>query len=165
MPDATGDIRFNRCGIGTALKQNRLAVPPNQREYAWQDEHIKALFQDFSRCIQNKQTSYFLGTIVLTKGKGDTLEVADGQQRLATSTILLAAIRDYFHLKGDKLLCQGRNTGAGTQGSGVFDSPSLLSFRCSNPKNVSTGPFPAIYPSPSPQTTKIPPHYLRSIMR
>ena len=37
---------------------------------------------------------YFLGTVVLTHGNAGRLEVADGQQRLATTSILIAAIRD-----------------------------------------------------------------------
>ena len=40
--------------------------------------------------------SYFLGTIVLTTAQDDAMEVIDGQQRLATTTILIAAIRDYL---------------------------------------------------------------------
>ena len=45
---------------------------------------------------------YFLGTIVLTEGdRAGTLEVADGQQRLATASILIAAIRDYLFKRGD----------------------------------------------------------------
>src|SRR5690606_92485 len=45
--------------------------------------------------------TYFLGTIVLTRGKNDgEFEVADGQQRLATTTILIGAIRDYLSKLG-----------------------------------------------------------------
>ena len=41
---------------------------------------------------------------MLTEGSSDQPEVSDGQQRLATSTILLAAIRDYFlDLKDEEL--------------------------------------------------------------
>src|SRR5271157_3238260 len=92
-------IGFEHKGIGAVLSQNRLRVPLNQREYAWEDEHVQELFSDFSGAIDNDQPTYFLGTIVLTSG-GDEPEVSDGQQRLATSMILLTAIRDY--LKGGK---------------------------------------------------------------
>jgi hypothetical protein len=44
--------------------------------------------------------TYFLGTVVLTKGKNNVLEIADGQQRLATTTMVISAIRDYFSDKG-----------------------------------------------------------------
>jgi Protein of unknown function (DUF1524)/Protein of unknown function DUF262 len=39
---------------------------------------------------------------VITGSEDDRLEVVDGQQRLATTTILLAAIRDYFYNSGDR---------------------------------------------------------------
>ena len=94
-------IGFEHKGIGSALAHNILAVPPNQREYSWEEEHV-SLLSDFTNAIDNNQSTYFLGTIVLTKGADDTPEVSDGQQRLATTTIVLAAIRDYF--KGKKLL-------------------------------------------------------------
>src|SRR5437016_1550269 len=94
-----GMIQFDHVGIGRALANHRLSVPVNQREYSWEDEQVKEVFQDLQRSID--QGAYFLGTIVLTRGKGGALEVADGQQRLATITILLAAIRDYFHKKKD----------------------------------------------------------------
>lgn len=83
------------------LAHNRLAVPVNQREYAWEEEHVKDLLQDFANAVA-RDISYFLGTIVLTHGKNKDLpEVSDGQQRLATTTILIAAIRDYFYERGD----------------------------------------------------------------
>ena len=95
QPDRS--IQFEHKGIGSVLAHNRLVVPPNQREYSWEVEHVQALFQDFEKAIEDGPASYFLGTIVLTQPSSeDDPEVADGQQRLATTTILLAAIRDYF---------------------------------------------------------------------
>lgn len=94
-------IHFDHKGIGKVLRDHRLAVPPNQREYAWQEEHVGDLFSDFANALANNKGTYFLGTIVLTRGVEDVPEVSDGQQRLATSTILLAAVRDYFARSGD----------------------------------------------------------------
>ena len=95
-------IQFEHKGIGAILNQNRLTVPLNQREYSWEDDHVRDLLTDFANAIADDRGSYFLGTIVLTKGeKDDVPEVSDGQQRLATTTILLAAIRDFFFLAGD----------------------------------------------------------------
>ena len=95
---------FDTVGIGTALKRNRLAVPLNQREYSWEDRHVEDLFHDLADAINSRKQAYFLGTIVLTNRSDGTLEIADGQQRLATTTILLAAFRDYFHRKNDDLM-------------------------------------------------------------
>ena len=47
-----------------------------------------------AQAIRQRANEYFLGTIVSTKQNGNP-EILDGQQRLATTTILLAAIRDY----------------------------------------------------------------------
>ena len=84
-------------GIAKIIQHNKLIVPSNQRPYAWEEDHIRTLFEDFSSAISNKSDTYFLGTIVLTQGDEESrLEVADGQQRLATTSILIAAIRDYL---------------------------------------------------------------------
>jgi hypothetical protein len=88
-------------GIGSVLKQRRLAVPLNQREYKWEDKHVGDLFNDFADAIAENKGAYFLGTIVLTKGEDNSPQLADGQQRLATTTILIAAIRDHFFRKGE----------------------------------------------------------------
>ena len=103
MPKTREEIGFEHKGIGAVLSQNRLAVPLNQREYSWEEEHVRDLFEDIGHAIDNGSSTYFLGTIVLTHGEGDLPEVSDGQQRLATTTILLAAIRDYFFLNNDTI--------------------------------------------------------------
>ena len=103
-------IHFEHKGIGRVLRDYRLAVPPNQREYAWEQEHVGDLFSDFANAVANNQGTYFLGTIVLTRGEGDVPEVSDGQQRLATTTILLAAVRDYFARQDDALREQAMQT-------------------------------------------------------
>jgi hypothetical protein len=83
-------------GIATTINQHLLTVPPNQRSYAWEDSHVQTLFQDLQAAVANNNQTYFLGTLVLTQGGTDRQEVADGQQRLATTSILIAAIRDYL---------------------------------------------------------------------
>src|SRR4051794_21037532 len=94
-------IKIKPEGLGHALEDNRLAVPIYQRSYAWKDEHVKDLFQDFGRAIRD-DSEYFLGTIVTTPAPSERPEIIDGQQRLATTTILLAAIRDNCLKSGDK---------------------------------------------------------------
>ncbi|HEX5760820.1 MAG TPA: DUF262 domain-containing protein [Thermoanaerobaculia bacterium] len=94
---------FDDMGIGELLRRGRLAVPPNQRSYAWHTRHVKDLLQDLHAAIQNDDEDYFLGTIVLITEERDTPQIADGQQRLATTTILLARIRDLLtQLKRDQ---------------------------------------------------------------
>jgi hypothetical protein len=89
-------INIELLGIGRAILNKMLAVPFYQRSYAWEDKHILDLFSDTTSAIEKGESEYFLGTIVTTKNDTPRPEVSDGQQRLATITILLAAIRDYF---------------------------------------------------------------------
>jgi hypothetical protein len=88
--------------IGHALSDSRLSVPIYQRSYAWEDGHVKNLLQDLASALDDGEAEYFLGSIVATASSGEREEIVDGQQRLATTSVLLAAIRDYFYLKGDK---------------------------------------------------------------
>ena len=91
-------------------------IPSYQRPYAWTNVQAGELFSDlydfYSK--EDKEDTYFLGSIVLIKGEGKPhAEVIDGQQRLTTLTILLAAltqratgqIRDAFH----RYLCEPGN--------------------------------------------------------
>lgn len=95
-------IQFDHKGIGSVLEHGRLRVPLNQREYSWEETHVNDLFQDLAGAIDRGKT-YFLGTMVLTGGADFVPEVTDGQQRLATTTILLAAIRDWLYLSRSML--------------------------------------------------------------
>lgn len=109
MSEGESEIGFAQLGLGGVLKHHQLAVPANQREYAWEAKEVKTLLQDFSREIGDSDSSYFLGTIVtIPRGKG-ILEVVDGQQRLATTAILLSSIRDYLK-KIDKDLAESIDT-------------------------------------------------------
>ncbi len=89
-------------GIAHVLADNRLSVPRYQRSYAWETKNITDLFNDLADAIRQNVKDYFLGSIVVTGTLKDRLEVVDGQQRLATTSILLAAIRDYFYINGDR---------------------------------------------------------------
>ena len=53
-------------------------------------------FQDLAREMRVPNRPYFLGTIVTIPKTDGYLEVVDGQQRLATTAILLSAIRDHL---------------------------------------------------------------------
>ena len=68
-------------------------VPLYQRAYSWSDKQLT----DFMEDIKNQRTNrtYFLGTILLEKGKNEgdfrTIDIVDGQQRLTTLLLLLIA--------------------------------------------------------------------------
>lgn len=88
-------------GIGHLLGDRYIEVPPYQRAYSWTDEQVEDLFKDFSDAIRERNAEYFLGTVVLTTSKDGPHAVVDGQQRLATTSIMICAIRNYFYSIGD----------------------------------------------------------------
>jgi uncharacterized protein with ParB-like and HNH nuclease domain len=94
-------IEIDREGIGHAISDNTLAVPIYQRSYMWEEEQVRQLFEDLAGAMASDNADYFLGSIVVAKNPQGIPEVVDGQQRLATVTILIAAIRDYFAQHGD----------------------------------------------------------------
>lgn len=97
---AKKNIDFKVGGIGKILAEKNLSVPLYQRPYAWETKHVKDFLTDLKASIGEKAEEYFLGTIVILDDEKQR-EVVDGQQRLATTMILLAAIRDYFEEEGD----------------------------------------------------------------
>jgi uncharacterized protein with ParB-like and HNH nuclease domain len=76
-------------------------VPLFQRPYEWKENNWWELWRDIINLYLEKSENHFLGTIV-TISKSDTpggmksYSVIDGQQRLTTLFIILAAIRDHF---------------------------------------------------------------------
>jgi len=73
-------------------------IPTYQRPYAWNEVQAGELLSDLLDFCKNEQDdTYFLGSIVLIKDEGRPhAEVIDGQQRLTTLTILLAALTSLF---------------------------------------------------------------------
>jgi hypothetical protein len=104
MTDAEAQIGFEQLGLANVLKQNTLAVPPNQREYSWTDREVTQLLQDVAKSLADGEQAYFLGTVVTIPRPSGLLEVVDGQQRLATTAILLASFRDALRGKDDMLV-------------------------------------------------------------
>lgn len=88
-------------GIGHLLGDRYIEVPPYQRAYSWTDEQVEDLLKDLSDAIRERNAEYFLGTVVLTTNKDGPHAVIDGQQRLATTSIIICAIRNYFYSIGD----------------------------------------------------------------
>ena len=79
-------------------------VPLYQRPYQWEKKHWKQLWDDLMELIEGRRDgsmrTHFLGSLVLTPppaavaGRVSRHLVVDGQQRLTTLAILLAALRD-----------------------------------------------------------------------
>lgn len=100
-----GTLQFSRDGIAHLLSDQLLSVPVYQREYSWrldEDNQVGDFWEDLAAAFAGGfDNEYFLGTIVLTSDDGsERLRVIDGQQRLATASILVAAIRDALRAHG-----------------------------------------------------------------
>ncbi|MEM9667804.1 MAG: DUF262 domain-containing HNH endonuclease family protein [Pseudomonadota bacterium] len=71
-----------------------LTMPPYQRSYSWTEKEATELIGDLRDAAKSDEV-HFIGAIVVVKDEdGGTFEIVDGQQRLTTLTILLAALRD-----------------------------------------------------------------------
>lgn len=68
-------------------------VPPYQRDYSWEEEHWEDLWNDLVELRRRPEDRHYMGALVV-EGKSDReFQIIDGQQRLATLSILaLAAI-------------------------------------------------------------------------
>jgi uncharacterized protein with ParB-like and HNH nuclease domain len=77
-------------------------IPLFQRPYSWTEDKWDTLWEDLMKLYNDEvEGSYFLGAIVTQSipGTADGISpylVIDGQQRLITLTILLAAMRDHL---------------------------------------------------------------------
>lgn len=99
MAQNISEIKFEIKGIGDFISDKFLKVPVFQRPYSWDDEQVEYLFQDI--LAVKKGGEYFIGSIVVTREDADKdFEVVDGQQRLATISILLSAIRNFYFNNG-----------------------------------------------------------------
>ena len=88
-------------------KKHRLEIPLFQRQYVWHEEHQWApLWEDIARKVSEYLLGrkdgpvHFLGAMVLDQKqvpttRVDKRQVIDGQQRLTTLQIFLAALRDF----------------------------------------------------------------------
>lgn len=86
---------------------NQYVVPLFQRHYSWTDVHWIPLLNDIRRLHEanNPHQQHFMGSLVCMAeapmpGTVTGYQIIDGQQRLTTLTILLAAIRDLARAKG-----------------------------------------------------------------
>ena len=82
------EYSFVTDGIGKILNKELLKVPSNQRPYAWKQEHVRELLDDIKEAMSDGSEQYFLGTVVLVESEHGRKLIADGQQRIATASII-----------------------------------------------------------------------------
>lgn len=85
-------------GLLGEYERRPICLPEFQRSYSWEKTQVATFWGDLKtfrdRYIKSPvDASYFLGPIVAIESKTE-ITVLDGQQRLATATILLAVLRN-----------------------------------------------------------------------
>ena len=90
--------------IGDLLSDSlkgRVVVPKFQRGYSWGKKHVEDFWRDISEfqkdsSVKGGRDAHFLGPIVVMQNESEKeiTYILDGQQRLATATILFSVLRD-----------------------------------------------------------------------
>jgi len=91
--------------INDILKGGFFKIPRFQRPYSWDRENIDDFWNDI---VVNSDSDYFIGSMVVYKpDHSDVSFVVDGQQRLTTIIMILAALRNAFRKNGSNDLALG----------------------------------------------------------
>ena len=80
----------------------RFSIPLYQRVYSWTPRQCQELWTDIMRAGAAGR-SHFMSMVLFTQSGQDgarVLDIIDGQQRIATMSVLLAAFRDYLAAGG-----------------------------------------------------------------
>lgn len=82
-------------------KEFNFKIPVYQRNYAWKKDEIKTLINDIRDVFSDHgHPIYYIGTLVTSRKDDDCFEIIDGQQRLTTIRLILAALLELGELKG-----------------------------------------------------------------
>ncbi len=103
LPAKSSSYQPDKRTIGELLSMTSppIVVPNWQRSYSWTSSHIETFWNDLLEFDRRNpvgnmgQREYFLGSVVIVETSANEHLLLDGQQRLATSAILLSVIRDY----------------------------------------------------------------------
>lgn len=107
MMTTQSSIKSEEKSLGSILSDKRpLRVPTYQRNFSWTKAQINDLWDDIQSILYDNQDTYFLGSMVFIQKTDNSLDVVDGQQRLATVSLLLAATRDGFAAASDAARAQ-----------------------------------------------------------
>lgn len=95
---ARGPYRPDKRSVGQLLATTSpsIVVPNWQRSYSWTVKEVETFWNDLTDFEKSGRAEYFIGSVVIVETSDDKHLLLDGQQRLATSTILLSVIREYL---------------------------------------------------------------------
>jgi len=97
-------IEANDKTIQDIFSMGYFKIPRFQRPYSRGDDEVASFWNDVA---ENKDDSYFIGSMVTYQTKKPYYGIVDGQQRLTTITVILAAIRNAFFKLGENNLAIG----------------------------------------------------------
>lgn len=118
--------------------KKRYLIPLYQRQYAWKvHSQLELLWEDIERAVHRLTTDraslspHFMGALVITQIKTfgrqvQAFEIIDGQQRLTTFALLLAAIRDVANSCGSRYADEVQKY---LVNDGVMDKPQVECFK------------------------------------
>jgi len=88
-------------GIGQLITQRKkLIVPEHQRDFSWTLDDVSQFISDIINALQTDAVEYFIGLIVVLGPRENAWSILDGQQRLATTTMIYSAIRQWLSERG-----------------------------------------------------------------
>jgi len=96
-------FKFSDDAIAHVLSDRVLSVPIYQRSFAWTEDEVRDYWGDLIDTFRGQEQEYFIGNLVFSDEDAvdGTLAIIDGQQRLATTLMLLAAIREEYAERGE----------------------------------------------------------------
>ncbi len=118
--------------------KKRYLIPLYQRQYAWKIEpQLRLLWEDIGRAYQRLLTDraslipHFMGAMVIAQVKTfgkevQAFEVIDGQQRLTTFQLLLAALRDVAAANGSSYAAEVHKY---LLNEGIMETPHVERFK------------------------------------
>lgn len=87
-------LTIQELSVSSLLKENKnMVIPVYQRGYSWETQQLDEFWNDLLEVIEDKQVYHFFGQIVMNNSE-DKLFIIDGQQRVTTSTIFVAILRN-----------------------------------------------------------------------
>jgi uncharacterized protein with ParB-like and HNH nuclease domain len=86
-------IKANDKEVQDIFSLGYFKIPRFQRPYSWTEEEVKNFWEDV---VLEEYEHYFIGSMVVYQTEKPYYGIVDGQQRLTTITLILAAIRNAF---------------------------------------------------------------------
>ncbi len=90
-------------------------VPPYQRDYAWTEEEWEALWNDVLELREPAEARHYMGALVVKGDSDREFTIIDGQQRLATISVLSLAIIAKLQRIADRDIDPERNRERATE--------------------------------------------------